>query len=80
MIATIIVATEPRRSAGFRKEPTSWFCADATQFGVARGMSCDSPNSALRKGTSSVNEKTSSAAAMMLHAIVPAIRHECGRK
>ena len=49
MIATIIVSTEPSRSAGFRNAPTSRSCALVIQPGDARGISCCSPNSALRK-------------------------------
>ena len=37
-------------------------------------------NSAFRNGMSSVNENASSAAATTLHAMLPAIRHQCGRR
>ena len=80
MIATIIVSTEPSRSAGFRNAPTSRSCALVIQPGDARGISCCSPNSAFRKSGSSVNENTSSAAAMTFDATVPTIRQACGRR
>src|SRR5262249_36976670 len=38
------------------------------------------PNSAFRNGMSRVKLNTSSSAAAKLHAIVPAIRHACGRR
>ena len=80
MIATIITSTEPSRSAGFRKAPTIACCSRVIQVGDVLGMSCASPNRAFRKGTRRVKENTSSAAATTLHAIVPAIRQECGRR
>jgi hypothetical protein len=60
-MATIIVSTDPRRSVGFRNAPTSrsWIVEIHPELG---GMNCDAPKSAFRKGTSRVNEKTSSAA------------------
>ena len=80
MIATIIVSTDPSRSAGSRKAPTIRSCAPVIQAGDARGMSCCAPNSALRKSGSSVNEKTSRPAAITLDATVPTIRQACGRR
>src|SRR6185295_4496137 len=80
MIATIIVSTEPSGSATFRNEPTSRSCMREIQVELAPGMYWLALNSAFRKGMSSVNENTSNAAATTLHAIVPIIRHECGRR
>jgi hypothetical protein len=55
-------------------------CNPVIQVGAVGGNRLAAPKSALRKGTSSVKENTSSAAAMTLHVIVPAIRQPCGRR
>ena len=77
-IATIIFSSEPMRSFSFKNRPRIARCKSPSQPLIEIGLGC--LKSSLRNGTSSVKTKASSAAPMTLHTMLPAIRHQCGRR